>query len=258
MTLSEKGLRGIPLDDVFVFDAHAHVGPRCEIDRDVSPSRLLANMDAIGIDVTCAMAFTPSAGATLSRHNDFVCHFISNSPGRLKGYCWVNPNYPEFMEKELARCFDELGFSGIKLHTHPRHPYDGPRYAPMYEFANARRLPILAHTWGDDWLRQFAAMARKYPDATFLAAHTGGGDIKVSVEEAKRTPNLYLELCLSAGTPYEVEYLVKEVGAARLVWGSDQVLISPAHQIGRVIFADISEDDKREILGENARRVFKL
>lgn len=258
MTLFEKGLRGLPLDDILVIDAHAHFGPRREIDRDTSPARLLAGMDAIGIDVVCGMAFTPTAGATLSRHNDYVYQFISNCPRRLRGYCWVNPNYPEFMERELARCFDERGFVGIKVHTHSRHPYDGPRYAPVYEFANARKLPVLAHTWGDDWLRQFAAMARKYPDATFLAGHTGGGDISVSIEEARRTPNLHLELCLSAGTPYQVEYLVREVGAERLVWGSDQMLMSPGHQIGRVLFADIAEEDKRRILGENAQRIFGI
>ena len=257
MTLFDRGLVGDPLD-CFVFDAHCHVGPRCEIDRDVTPERFLAQMDRIGIDAACMMAFTPSAGATLRRHNDYVRTFIAACPDRLKGYYWVNPNYAEPTEQELKRCFDEWGFLGIKIHTHPRHPYDGERYIPVYEFANVRGLPILAHTWGDDWLRQFASMARRYPQAHFIAAHTGGGDMRINIEEANRTPNLYLDVVLSMGTPWEVERLVREVGARKLIWGSDEVLISSAHQIGRVIFADISEADKRLILGENARRLFRL
>jgi predicted TIM-barrel fold metal-dependent hydrolase len=162
------------------------------------------------------------------------------------------------MESQLRTCFGEWGFLGIKIHTHPKHPYDGERYRPMYEFADERGLPILAHTWGDDWLKQFASVARKYPDAKFIAAHTGGGDIRVNIEEANRTPNLYLDVCLSLGTPSEVERLVREVGAHRLIWGSDEVLISAAHQVGRVIFADIPEAAKKLILGDNARRLFGL
>jgi predicted TIM-barrel fold metal-dependent hydrolase len=257
MTLFERGLAGEPLD-CFVFDAHTHVGPRCEIDRDVTPERFLAQMDRIGIDVACMMAFTPSAGATLDRHNEYVRRFVSTCPDRLKGYCWVNPNYPDQVDGELKRCFDEWGFLGIKVHTHPKHPYDGDRWAPVYEFANERGLPVLAHTWGDDWLKQFASMARKYPNANFIAAHTGGGNMQINIDEANRTQNLYLDVVLSMGTPWEVERLVREVGASKLIWGSDEILISSAHQIGRVIFADISEDDKRLILGGNARRCFGI
>jgi predicted TIM-barrel fold metal-dependent hydrolase len=170
----------------------------------------------------------------------------------------MTPNYPEAMLPELERCFDQLGFSGIKIHLHSGRAYDDPLYAPMYEFADARGLPILAHTWGIDSIRALGAMATRYQNASFLCGHTGAQDLRVYVEEARRSPNFFLELCLSAGTPWIVERLVSSVGAGRIVWGSDTLLLSSGQQIGKVLFADVSEQDKLEILGLNAASIFHL
>jgi predicted TIM-barrel fold metal-dependent hydrolase len=45
------------------------------------------------------------------------------------------------------------------------------------------------------------------------------------------------------------------VGAERIIWGSDITFLNQAHQLGRVIGADLSEEEKRLILGGNARRI---
>jgi len=200
-----------------------------------------------------------ATGIRLEAMNDWVAEFTRARPDRFLGYCHINPNYPEAIEAEIARCFDDLGFAGFKIHiSWNGHPYDGDRYAPVYEYANAHRLPILAHTWGDESVRQLAAMARRYPGATFMAGHSGAGDVEINLEEARRTPNLYLELTYSAGTPWMVERLVREVGAERILFGSDTILFAASHQVGKVVFADIPESDKVMILGGNARRIFGL
>ena len=128
----------------------------------------------------------------------------------------------------------------------------------MYEFANARRLPVLAHTWGVDSIRALGAMAVRYPNASFLCGHTGAQDTQVYIEVARQSPNFYLELCLSAGTPWIVEQLVGAVGAERIVWGSDSLLLSSGQQIGKVLFADLPVQSKLGILGLNAARIFGL
>ena len=258
MNLFEIGIASLPLDNVLVVDAHAHAGGRVALDRDTTMERYLQQMDRVGIDVTCLMAFTPSAGTGLQRHNDLVYEFLSAHPDRFRGYCWITPNYPEAMVSELERCFDQLGFSGIKIHLHSGRAYDDPLYAPMYEFADARQLPILAHTWGVDSIRALGSMATRYAHATFLCGHTGIQDTQVYVQETERSPNFYLELCLSAGTPWIVEDLVRSVDAERIVWGSDTLLLSSGQQIGKVLFADLPEQSKLDILGLNAARIFGL
>ena len=96
------------------------------------------------------------------------------------------------------------------------------------------------------------------PDASFLAGHSGAGDLEINIEEARRTPNLFLELTYSAGTPWDVERFVREVGAKRVVWGSDSILFAQSHQVGKVAVANLSEADKALTLGGNAMRIFGL
>jgi len=55
-----------------------------------------------------------------------------------------------------------------------------------------------------------------------------------------------------------IETMVRAVGAARVVWGSDEPLFSMAHQLGKLLFADIPDADKRTILHDNPRRLFGL
>lgn len=257
MTLAELALAGQPLD-VPVIDMHGHVGPARGIDRDTSVEGVVSLMDRLGVDRAAVSGLMFATGVRVETMNDRVAELVAARPDRFHGYCYLNPNYPETMEREMERCFDELGFSGFKVHVDWNdYPYDGDRYAPVYEFANARRLPILAHTWGDEAVRRLARMARRYPEAPFLAGHSGAGDLEINLEEARRTPNLFLELAYSGGTPRQVERFVREVGAERVVWGSDTILFAASHQIGKVIFADITEEAKALILGGNAERLLR-
>ena len=191
--------------------------------------------------------------------NDRVAEFVRARPDRFLGLCYLNPRFPEYLEPEMARCLDELGFAGFKLHIGWNGvPYDADVYTPVYRVAAERELPVLAHTWGDEAVRRLAAAARAHPTVPFLAGHSGAGDVAITIEEALRTPNLFLELAYSAGTPWVVERLVREVGAERIVWGSDSILFAQSHQIAKVAFAEISEWDKAAIFGGNARRIFGL
>ena len=259
MNLSEMGITGARLDGVLVIDAHTHCGPGAEMDWDTSIGRFVQHMDRIGIDTTILAPMVSGEGLSLQQYNDLVYEYITAHPDRFRGYCWITPQYPENMQGELTRCFDQMGFVGIKIHnSYSKYRYDGARYEPMFEFANARGIPILAHTFGDDSVTQLAALAQKYPAIPFLVAHAGAGDFDSTIEHAKQVPNLYLELAYSYGTPYIIERMVREVGADRVIWGSDSIFISSANQIGKVLCADISEDDKLKVLGKNARRIFRF
>ena len=52
-----------------------------------------------------------------------------------------------------------------------------------------------------------------------------------------------------------VERLVAEAGAENVVWGSDATFLSMTQQIGRALGARISEQEKRQILSLNARKL---
>jgi predicted TIM-barrel fold metal-dependent hydrolase len=51
---------------------------------------------------------------------------------------------------------------------------------------------------------------------------------------------------------------VNEAGADRVLFGSDQPLMDPRSQLGKIITAEISEAAKRQVLGENACRLLRF
>ena len=61
------------------------------------------------------------------------------------------------------------------------------------------------------------------------------------------------ELCGSDPTAGFTEMAIRELGAERVLYGSDAGGRSFASQLGKVLGADIPESAKRLILGENCR-----
>lgn len=55
-----------------------------------------------------------------------------------------------------------------------------------------------------------------------------------------------------------IERMGGDAGAKRFIFGADIPFMSPDQQIGRVLFARISDEAKRKKLGLNARQLFEL
>jgi len=69
-------------------------------------------------------------------------------------------------------------------------------------------------------------------------------------------PNILVEMSNFAGQGF-VDYAVKEFGAERFIFGSFLPVADPLVPIGMIIDADIPEQEKRLIAGENLRRIIK-
>jgi len=256
---AERGFRGLPIDCCPVIDAHGHLG-ECPsialVDSAVEP--LLRSMDRLGVNMT-AISAVPALLGDAARGNRLVEAAVRAHPDRFFGYMAADAGYPERIQPELERGLAG-GCRGVKVWSYgdrPGLPYDHVHYLPIFEFAQAHRLPVLAHTWGAE-LDQLEPAILRYPDITWLLAHTGSVDLWKYLRLGKTYPNVYLELCFSPSPRGLVEELVGEGLAEKLVWGSDAVFISAAQQLGRVLFAQISVGDKARILGGNAMRALRI
>ena len=49
--------------------------------------------------------------------------------------------------------------------------------------------------------------------------------------------------------------MCEEVPIEKIVWGSDALFINMAQQIGKVLGAEITDNQKKRILSDNARRI---
>ncbi len=249
-----QAFAGAPLSDAIVIDAHGHLGD----DRDfpfpnTATEALVATMDRIGVDVTCVSSI-PAIYGQSARGNAEVLAALERHPGRIFGYTVVDIGYPDRIPGELERGLAG-GMGGVKVHSSSGLPYCHPNYTPVYDFAAVHSLPLLAHTWSDQELDDLEPQFNRCPNVNFILGHAGAVAREHYVRLGHKYPNVYLELCFSACPRGLVEYFVGEGLAAKMLWGSDCIFMSMEQQIGRVIFAQISEQDKRLILGETAARV---
>jgi predicted TIM-barrel fold metal-dependent hydrolase len=237
-------------------DAHAHLGGWFSTYIHAGEADgLVRNMDRLHIRATAIIAFDAIA-ADMRGGNDRVAAAMRAYPGRFLGYATVDPNEPRAMTAELERCFGRLGFHAIKFHcdTHGC-PADSDNYRPALEYADARGLAVLIHG------RITEGMLTAYPNAQFLSAHVGGWDGRAphyAIELCRDYPNIHCELCCSTVYNGALERMVERVGADRIVHGSDTPLMDAGYQLGRVLAAKISEEEKERILYRNAERLFRL
>jgi predicted TIM-barrel fold metal-dependent hydrolase len=182
-------------------------------------------------------------------------------PDRFIGYVTVNPNYPDDMKNELVRCFSAEGMKGIKLHPsmHGR-TIDYKGYHTAYEAAEEKGYPLLIHVWGLDAVKAVDRLAGQYPNAKFIMGH-GGAEIEAmthAIDVVNRRDNTYIDLALSMVYEGNVEWLVKEMGSYKVLYGSDMPFLDPRPAFGRVVMADISDEDKKNILGLNIKKILGI
>jgi uncharacterized protein len=259
MTIAERARRGEPLNELRIIDAHAHLGciHPCHITAPAVEEKISA-MDALGVEKSAVSSFL-AIGPEVERGNDELAEAIRRFPDRIICYAVVNPRVREQVIPELTRCFDQLGMTAIKLHPH-FHGYsiEDSICEAVFEFANSRACPVLSHSFGSpDFVRRTSG---KYTDMKIIPAHVyhDGGRIDLTklITVARDTHNVFLDLAFSVVPYATVEKIAAIAGADKVLFGSDSPMMAMSFQIGKVAFANISDEEKRMILGENARRVF--
>jgi uncharacterized protein len=206
--------------------------------------------------------------------------------------CQAGRTYPELLPfinldpvlidavtiREKIRQAVAQGARGIVL-LPELHGYYGNdrRVWPVYEMAQSFRLPILAETgdagllpvggrghWGRP--RYFGDVAASFPKLTLILGHLGKGYESEVAALARRYPNVYTETSMrlnsldEAGkwTPAEAVTWFRLIGIDRILFGSKWPLFDSQQDIDTVHKLPLTPEEKRKILGENAKRALQL
>jgi uncharacterized protein len=175
----------------------------------------------------------------------------------------------------IERCVREYGFRGIKLHHElPQFPLTGLMAGyPLFQKAAELGVPVLIHSWHqEEGLAGMASdllgtgyfpvmimdeLGRRYPETTFIFAHAGGMWVK-AFQAVQPYSNIHVDISGFDPERGIVETAVETLGAERILFGSDAPGRSYVAQLAKVQYADIGEDEKRLILGENAAALLSL
>ena len=153
----------------------------------------------------------------------------------------------------------------VEIKIHPlRHQYHIADYGrAVFEFSAAHQVVVSAHTGNVTGLpKDFIPFMNALPKATLILAHLGhdeqGGTFVLQTEAIKRAEagNVYTDTS-SANSICSglIEYAVAEIGADKIVFGTDTPLYFTPAQKARIEYAEIDEAAKRAILWENATRL---
>ncbi|MGF6781573.1 amidohydrolase family protein [Paraburkholderia sp. GAS334] len=219
--------------------------------------------------------------------------FARAHPDRVLFCGGVDPLYPSVdgALREMERQVRELGARSFKFynaHLGKSWGCDDPKLAyPLYEKARELGIKVLQFHKGFPITRarledlsplDIQQAALDFPDLTFAIHHLALPYFEEVVYIAARFPNVVLVLSgtmhLPLVAPWQfMEYmgrLLRDVGSSRLIWGSEAPLLgNPQPMIewfwnmqidpelqARYGYPQITEEDKRNILGENQARLF--
>jgi predicted TIM-barrel fold metal-dependent hydrolase len=194
------------------------------------------------------------------RQNDEVLSALEHWSQRAFGFVYLNPHFVDESLAELERCVVKGPMVGVKMWVAQRCADE--QIDPIVKRATELKAVILQHTWwkaggnlpGESTPDDLAALAARHPDATLVCGHTGG-DWERGVRAIRPFKNVYADLAGGDPTTGVTETAVRELGAGRVLYGSDAPGRSFASQLAKVYGADVPENAKRLILGENLKRL---
>ncbi len=254
MSLREAFLQG---NGCPVIDAHTHMGAfRSIYLPEAERETMLEGMDRAGVEAIIVSPHNALFGDTREGNAEML-EAVRAHPGRIYGYCTIHPGYPHEIQGELDRHLKEPGVVGVKIHpASHEYPVDGPNYAPVMERLDAECGLLLSHTWsneGNCGAQKMRLIAEKYPNIRLLLGHSCYGAWAEAIALAREFPNVYLELTAAAHVYGLIEWMCREAGSQKVVFGTDYPWFDPAVYIGFVTYAHIEEGDMRNILYNNAR-----
>lgn len=261
--IAKEADSGKPIS-VPVIDAHTHMvgGEDKAVNNCVMKysdcDSMLEKMDKLGID---SIITAPWAGISIDgiKGNEESLYAAKKYPGRFYAYSTCNINYEEDRKActEYHEKYPDI-FLGIKPYIpYQKFDFEDERCKEWFTYANKHHLPALIHAESPGDIETAEKVIPKYPDITFIIAHAGSsyGNARRAVECAKKYKNVVLEITYTTTGRGMVEFLVENVGADRVLYGSDSPMRDPAPQLGWVCYAKISEEDKKKILSGNIKRI---
>jgi predicted TIM-barrel fold metal-dependent hydrolase len=261
---SNIGKRTITINGVtMIIDFHVHINKSEKLDYFHTFKSYKDLMDKNGVEKAQVMPNPSSLVGVIENNEEFIKSLLmSEEPERFYPFALFDSREKEKMFAQLERIKKHL--SGLKYHgSISEMAISHPSLVDYFHFAEKHKLPVLVHCGRHhkSHISHLIDVAIKFPKVNFIAAHMGGNATDL-VEEAvkllkkKDLPNIYLDTS-ACELPRLIEMGVKYLGAKKILFGSDEPYKDIRIAKFSIELTEITEEDKRRILYENARELME-
>jgi hypothetical protein len=265
-------LSTISIGSLQAIDVHAHVGV-CVDDNAQTGQFMTGDGERVaqlaaraGTEITVVSALRalmPPDGYDALRGNEEARRAVEAS-AHLRLWAVLEPRLPESY-RQVERLLAHPLCVGIKIHPE-MHRYSVAEYGrEIFAFAARHGAAVQTHSGeGRSLPLDFVPFADEHPEVTLILSHLGYGDSgdltqQVRALQQSRGANIYTDTSsMKSLVPRLIEWAVAEVGADRILYGTDSPLYFAPMQRARIDHAEMPDEAKRLILRENAERVLRL
>lgn len=251
-----------------------------DLDDPMTVERLLADMDATGVD----KAVLVQRGSIYGFDSSYVCDSADRFPHRLRAVCSIDATAPDCADR-VRYWMTERKAAGVRLMELVKGMdiswLDGPVARPAWEQAAQLGAPVCVHVfpWNRaEGLTRLAAIMREVPGTQVVIDHFGAirsdagppdhgldellGALAAFDGVSVKFTTIPLGRLAAQGIDFRpvVARVAQAFGPARLMWGSD-ITQSPGSYadmvtLGRQAVEGFSAADADMILGGTAARVY--
>ncbi|MEO1980508.1 MAG: amidohydrolase family protein [Fuerstiella sp.] len=142
-------------------------------------------------------------------------------------------------------------------------PCNHRNFDPLVQRIDELGGVIMQHTWfktggkgsvGESTPSELAELAKRFPEIDFVCAHAGG-EWEKGIRAIRAYPNILAETSGFDATAGFIDMAVRDLGADRIVFGSHLPSRALGTELSKVLNADISDDARKKIFGENLRQL---
>jgi uncharacterized protein len=240
-----------------IIDAHCRIGDGREVS--LTPTDLLATMDALGIDQAMVAPSERCIAYDNREGNETTTKAAASSDGRLLAYAVANPWRGKAAIDELDRARDAgavalavdsvlQGFDLLDGLLDPLLDFAADAgwfvYVRTGTPANALPLPL-------------ASLARRWPELPVVMGKSGATDFWIdAVPALLHAPNLYGDTSYAPWDTVLSGFLAEPgIGAERLVFSTDSPYTVPVAEVGRIRDWPVDPEQKSAVLGGNLTRL---
>ena len=206
-------------------------------------------------------AILPRGQGDVVAGNRNAARIVAETPG-LAQYVVIDPRCPESY-RQADEMLQRPKCAGIKIHPE-EHRYPINEFgAEIFDFAARHRVVVLSHSSEQNSLASdLVEWADRFPEMKLILAHIGcgwDGDYTHQVRgvQQSRQGNVYADTSSARSiTPRLIEWAVREIGSDRILFGTDTPLHLTGMQRLRIDQAELTDAEKKQVLHENAERVF--